>query len=789
MAECFETIRMLGSGAGGAAYLSRRRADSQLVVVKRLPLKGLSRTEARYAQSELAVMRSLKPHPFIVDFYDSFEATSLPVGTRAKPPVSPDELHLVMEYCAGGTLQDRIDAARKPSEPAVIPAAEVLRLFSHVVLGVHALHSAGILHRDLKAENIFLTGSGEGSTAKLGDFGLSRQLEGPLDVATTTVGTPHHLSPELCSGQPYGSASDIWALGCILHELTTLEWLVGHDGQSLPQIVLALMRVIDYQSGNETNCGKINPLRERYMKALTSRYATADASALPSDGEHGVVCTFDALLQGCLAKEPSKRQTAAELLACKPSVQRVADNESRMRSLPLVAELLVSEQQHNKKNHSNAKGLRLADMSLREDPSLPSNTRDDASSALEVEEEIIVSEWPPSPVLSSRSAGMGGSACSRIGTDNHVETKPPKSGEATSYDTNGDDFIDSLDTNGDGFIDTRLGCNGIRIQKSRSTAVLADGDGDYTTDRAMSGTSGEGDDKEGVYVEVESSIELLVGQSMEFDGSPSPKASPDGIEQQPGDLRGLSGASAITRSGTRAAGTDDSGSSVPVSMLVSIHSTRLSADDNDDGDDDDGALIEEIEVEAEDYADDSACRNAAIVSSTHTTRSSGGASCNMTTGRSNISSGRSSFAWSIESAQSNPPTCIGMPAVQRDADAQCTCAELKSQLATAEEHLAEVRAELLLSQRENRRLAAAQKQAKRTEARLVRLEAQMKRLGIPIDVVVDSSDGEDESSNDTTDREDDDDAIGAADRDGDEQESLENSPTSMSVTTSRIVGL
>eukprot|EP01043_Picozoa_sp_COSAG02_P113840 COSAG02_NODE_50103_length_322_cov_1.381166_1_plen_95_part_01 len=95
MAEGFETMRMLGSGAGGAAYLSRRRADGQLVVVKHLPLKGLSRTEARYAQSELAVMRSLAPHPFIVDFYDSFEAASLP--TVSKPQAagssSADELH------------------------------------------------------------------------------------------------------------------------------------------------------------------------------------------------------------------------------------------------------------------------------------------------------------------------------------------------------------------------------------------------------------------------------------------------------------------------------------------------------------------------------------------------------------------------------------------------------------------------------------------------------------------------------------------------------------------------
>ena len=541
MADGYATIRMLGSGAGGSAYLTRRAADGQLVVVKRLPLKGLSRTEARYAQSELAVMRSLGSHPFIVQFYDSFEADALPPGARAKPLTAAgsgaDELHLVMEYCAGGTLQDRIDAARKQQPaPGVIPAAEVLRLFSQVALGVHALHSVGILHRDLKAENIFLTSSDDAGRAKLGDFGLSRQLEGPLDVATTTVGTPHHLSPELCSGQPYGSASDIWALGCILHELTTLQWLVGHDGQSLPQIVLALMRAIDYQSSDGADSGKPTPLRERYVKSLSSRYASADAG-----GDDGVVRTFDALLQGCLAKEPDKRQTAAGLLACTPLVQQVADNTCRLHSLPPVAELLESQQQRQQR-HGNETVAHRSDTvsSLAEADSPATGTRpalDDRELALEIEEEIIDSDWPPSPVVSSRP---GLSACSR-----HI-AKPNDCRGGASYDTNGDGLIDGLDTNGDGNIDTRLGRNGSRIQKTTTDSASSTGTSNDGASHTASGASE--DDEESVptpfneslayatvrcfdgchfleQVEVECSLELLVGQSMEFDASPSPVCS------------------------------------------------------------------------------------------------------------------------------------------------------------------------------------------------------------------------------------------------------------------------
>ena len=120
MAEGYETVRMLGGGAGGTAFLATRRSDQSQCVIKKVPLKGMSRSEARYAQSELAVMRSLQAHPFIVRFFDSFEAASVQLhptvsartAAGAASGSGTDELHLVMEYCSGGTLQDKIDAAR-----------------------------------------------------------------------------------------------------------------------------------------------------------------------------------------------------------------------------------------------------------------------------------------------------------------------------------------------------------------------------------------------------------------------------------------------------------------------------------------------------------------------------------------------------------------------------------------------------------------------------------------------------------------------------------------------------
>ena len=77
-----------------------------------------------------------------------------------------------------------------------------------------------ILHRDLKPENVFLDGE---QTIKLGDFGLSKELQAERDFTMTYVGTPYYMSPELAQGERYNTKSDIWALGCIVYELCALK--------------------------------------------------------------------------------------------------------------------------------------------------------------------------------------------------------------------------------------------------------------------------------------------------------------------------------------------------------------------------------------------------------------------------------------------------------------------------------------------------------------------------------------------------------------------------------------
>lgn len=90
-----------------------------------------------------------------------------------------------------------------------------------MTLALAYVHQGKVLHRDLKTQNIFLTR--ECKVIKLGDFGISKVLDGTIDMAKTVIGTPYYMSPELCENQPYGMQSDVWALGCILYEMCVLK--------------------------------------------------------------------------------------------------------------------------------------------------------------------------------------------------------------------------------------------------------------------------------------------------------------------------------------------------------------------------------------------------------------------------------------------------------------------------------------------------------------------------------------------------------------------------------------
>ncbi|KAJ8887913.1 hypothetical protein PR048_007397 [Dryococelus australis] len=185
-----------------AVHLCTRLADEKPVVIKCIPLEQVVEKDLADARNEVKVL-SMLTHPNIIEYYDSFHCDGV--------------FNIVMEYASGGTLHEFITSR----DGCFLPQKDVLHLFCQLVLAVHHIHSHRILHRDLKTANIFLSGHSP-CIVKVGDFGISKVLSSQSS-ASTVLGTPCYMSPELCQGRSYNTKSDIWALGCVLYELIALH--------------------------------------------------------------------------------------------------------------------------------------------------------------------------------------------------------------------------------------------------------------------------------------------------------------------------------------------------------------------------------------------------------------------------------------------------------------------------------------------------------------------------------------------------------------------------------------
>ncbi|XP_062325916.1 serine/threonine-protein kinase Nek9 [Osmerus eperlanus] len=193
-------IRILGRGAFGEATLYRRTEDNSLVVWKEVDLNNLSEKERRDVTNEISIL-SILQHNNIIAYFNHF--------------MDKNTLLIELEYCNGGNLYDKI-----VQQKGKLFSEEVVVWYLYqIASAVSHIHKVGVLHRDIKTLNIFLTKT---NLIKLGDYGLAKKLDSQFAMAETCVGTPYYMSPELCQGVKYNFKSDIWAMGCVLFEVLTL---------------------------------------------------------------------------------------------------------------------------------------------------------------------------------------------------------------------------------------------------------------------------------------------------------------------------------------------------------------------------------------------------------------------------------------------------------------------------------------------------------------------------------------------------------------------------------------
>jgi len=257
----YEILRELGRGGMGIVYLARDTRLGREVAIKCLP-EEMTRDEERLArfEREARLLASIN-HPNIATVY-SME-------------VVEGRTYLVLEYVDGSALFEHLDASGRSWRDCV-------RMSIQIADALAAAHEKGVVHRDIKPDNVLLTQSG---TAKVLDFGLAVPVMGEgsqPEVLQTEIGailgTPGYMAPEQARGQTADARRDLFALGCLLHEM------LG---------------------------GAPTFVRDTAMDSMAATLNDAPAGL----ADKQVPAELERLVMRCLSKEPEQRPATAQQVA------------------------------------------------------------------------------------------------------------------------------------------------------------------------------------------------------------------------------------------------------------------------------------------------------------------------------------------------------------------------------------------------------------------------------------------------------------------------------------------
>ncbi|MFG1706701.1 serine/threonine-protein kinase [Nonomuraea sp. M3C6] len=219
----YRVLDQAGQGGFAVVYRAYQERLDRVVALKVLSVDRVDQRTMRRFQRELQLTGRLTGHPNVVTVFDTGV-------TRSGKP------YIAMDFFENGSLRDRV---RKEGP---LPVPDVLRAGVKLAGALAAVHEAGVLHGDIKPQNILISRYGELAIA---DFGVARVVDSAEISATSQAFTPLHAAPEVLTGQPHSSSTDIYSLGSTLYHL--LAGRPAFHNPTDPSIAPLMYRVLSVE--------------------------------------------------------------------------------------------------------------------------------------------------------------------------------------------------------------------------------------------------------------------------------------------------------------------------------------------------------------------------------------------------------------------------------------------------------------------------------------------------------------------------------------------------------------
>ncbi len=326
VANRYKIIRKLGEGGTAKVYLAYDQIDERNVSLKILKKENIDDRKVKKFKKEAETLALLDDEN-IVKIYD--------VG-------QDDNLHYIAaEYIDGMTLKDYIRTC------SPIPVEEIVKLSQQILHGVKHAHERGVVHKDLKTQNILLD---EHKNVKITDFGIADIMDEDVTRTQSLMGTPQYIAPEILNRESLTAQSDLYSVGIVMYEMCVMQVpfvgekaayiMIKQMSQPLPSII-AQRADIPQSLENVIIKATAKKLNNRYQNAKEMIEELNHVFDADKMDEQPLVLADDLVKQDEIEKTIDIGQEKIDLSYLKDNEQQKKDSKRKQKRIIIVAIILV----------------------------------------------------------------------------------------------------------------------------------------------------------------------------------------------------------------------------------------------------------------------------------------------------------------------------------------------------------------------------------------------------------------------------------------------------------------